>query len=293
MKKSSKRPRQFRIGLTAPSEPLAREIRAFFRVQKFPVSRFVGFGTAEEEGKLSEIDGEASVLEVPRRETIADLDFLILAGSGADAEARSQAEAWSVPLHDLSPLPLAARGCAALAAALTPAPLSAAFTVLLPAAEEADRGIHELFTQTSDALNMKPMSSSVFPERLAFNVFRDGRTTERERHLRETLARRLEGCAISVVCARAGIFHGYAGSVALRFASPADARRAREALSKDSHVSIGRKPGHATPTLASESPEIRIDPPELRDDWLAFWFAFDGLALAAREAFAAARARLG
>lgn len=286
--------RKNRIGLTAPESPLAREIRSAFHRARFPVSRFVPLGIAEDEGRLSEIDGEAAFLEVPRRESIADLDFLILAGSASDAPAASLARENDVPCYDATEIPPAAEGCRELLAALSPAPAGAALTLLLPAAEESDPGIHELFAQASDALNLRSTTAKVFSGRLAFNLLRDPRTQTIERAIQSELARSAgEACAITVVCARAAVFHGYAGAAALRFASPGDARKAREALGRSPALSVGKRPGHASPAQASESERILLDPPAASGDTLAVWFAFDGLSLAARRALAAARARLG
>ncbi len=289
----AKTPRKFRIGLTAPESPLSREIRATFHRNRFPVSRFVPLGGPADEGRLSEIDGEATVLETPSRETIADLDFLILSGSASDAAAASLARENNVPDHDATAVPAAAEGCSALLGGLSPAPLGAALALLLPAAEESDRGVQELFSQAGDALNMRATASAVFGDRLAFNLLRDSRTESLENRIRPELARLLgEGCALSLVCARAGTFHGYAGAVSLRFGSPAEARSARESLARNRALSLGEKAGHATPARAAESEEILVDPPQISADTLSLWFAFDGLALAARRAFAAARSRL-
>jgi hypothetical protein len=291
--KAAEPPRRFRIGVTAPDTPLAREIRSVFRREGYPVSRFVPLGDPGEEGKLSELDGEAAVVETPRRETVGDLDLLILAGSAADGSARGLARENDVPIHDASAVPPAAEGCRVLLDSLPAAPLEASFTLLLPAAEEADRGIHELFAQTGDAINMKPPAADVFRERLAFNLFRDSRTARIEKAVRSELEKGAPGTAVSVLCARAGIFHCYAGSAILRHRSSREARLAAGALGRNPRLSMGKTPGHASPAQASESPEVRLDPPQADGDRLCLWFAFDGLALAAARAFAAARERLG
>ena len=289
----AKPPRKHRIGLTAPESPLAREIRSTFHRHQFPVSRFVPLGKPDDEGRLSEIDGEAAFLETPRRETIGDLDFLILAGSDSDALAASLARDNDVPCHDATAIPVGAEGCLELLAAVSPAPAAAAFTLLLPAAEEADPGIRELFAQTGDALNMHTTTAKVFSGRLAFNLLRDASTQALERAIASELAGKSgEVRSITVVCARAAIFHGYAGAAALRFSTPAEVRKAHQALGRAAGLSVGRRPGHATPAEASESEKILLDPPSASGDTLTVWFAFDGLSLAARRAFAAARSRL-
>ena len=219
-------PRRLRVGLTDPEGLFARQVREVFHQSHISVSRFVPLGTSGQDGKLSEIDGEAEFLRTPSRETIADLDLLILAGSSADAECRRLAGENGIPTYDSEQTPLAAQGCAAVLSALDPLPSSASFTVLLPASEAGRRGIEELFAQAGDSLNFRPTEAPVFGARLAFNLFRDSVTESLEAAACSSLEERFPPTAISVLCARVGVFHGYAASASLRFSSEAEAKSA-------------------------------------------------------------------
>ena len=86
----------------------------------------------------------------------------------------------------------------------------------------------------------------------------------------------------SVIGARAALFHGYAGSALLRFTDISAAQAGDARLRADPAIVSGAMPGAASPAGAVEDSEIRIDPPTLAGDALSVWFAFDGLALAAR-----------
>jgi hypothetical protein len=276
------------VGLTDPEGPLARQVREAFHESPLSISRFVPLGTAEQDGRLSEIDGEAEFLRTPSRETVGDLDFLILAGSAADPECRRLAAESGVPAYDLEQTPLASLGCAAVLETLHPLPFSAVFTVLLPASEAGTPGIEELFGQAGDSLNFRPTEAPVFGSRLAFNVFRDPSTESLETAVTAALERRFTPCAVSVLGARIGIFHGYAASAQLRFSSESDARAAVRQLRETPGLSVGEAAGTASTAAAVEDSRVLLDPPIQLFERVSFWFAFDGLALASQAALAAA-----
>jgi hypothetical protein len=284
------RPRAVRIGMTDPDGPLARHLRDLVHESDIPVSRFVPIGGEEDAGRLSEVDGEPEYRVAPSRETIGDLDLLVLGGSDVDAEALKLARENDVAVFDASAAPPAALGCAFLIAACAPA--SAAFTLLLPAAEAGTRGIQELFQQTSDALNFRDTAADVFGGRLAFNVFRDARTEAADRNIAAYLAERFPACRSSVIAARAALFHGYSGSAELRFGDPAGAKAGAAALRRDGGIAVSARPGGASPAAAVAEAGVRIDPPIVEGDRLTVWFAFDGLTLAARAALDPVRALL-
>lgn len=284
--------RKLRIGLTDPKGPFARQLREVFHEHSLPVSRFVPLGHAEEAGKLWEIDGEAEVLQGPTRESIGDLDLVILAGSPADAECKALASAGGIPMFDVADEPPAAEGCAAILAAIEPLPAEASFTILLPASEAGAGGVEELFAQAGASLNFRPAEASVFGERLAFNAFRDKASEALEAAVRSSLERRFPPCRISAICARIAVFHGYAGSALLRFGNEREAKNAIRRLGAASGLSRGASPGAST-AAAVEQTRVMLDPPALASERVSAWFAFDGLALAANAALRTARRLLG
>ncbi len=281
--------RKLRIGLTDPKGPLARQLRETFHESAVPVSRFVPLGHSEEAGKLWEIDGEAEVLQGPSPESIADLDLVILAGSPADAECRALASAAGIPTYDIAEEPPAAEGGAAILAALEQLPVDASFTILLPASEAGTGGVEELFAQAGASLNFRPAETAVFGERLAFNAFRDRATESLEAAVQSSLERRFSPCRISATCARIAVFHGYAGSALLRFGSDREAKDAIRRLGAAPELSRAPSPGGASVAAAVEEPRVILDPPSLASERVSVWFAFDGLALAAKAALRTAR----
>jgi aspartate-semialdehyde dehydrogenase len=285
--------RKLRIGLTGPKGPFARQVREVFQENAVPVSRFVPLGSAEEDGKLSEIDGEAEFLQSPSREAIADLDLLILAGSPTDADCRAFAAASDVPAFDIADVPPAAEGCSAIFSALDPLPAEGSFTVLLPASEAGAGGIEELFAQAGASLNFRPAEAAVFSSRLAFNVFRDAAVESLETAVRSSLERRFSPCRISVLCARIAVFHGYAASALLRFPTEAESKNAVRQLGKSRELSLGDEPGGASTAAAVEGTRVLVDPPAAAAESVSLWFAFDGLDLAAKRALRAASRLLG
>ncbi len=285
--------RKLRVGLTDPSGPFARHLREVFHKNSVPVSRFVPLGAAAQDGKLSEIDGEAEFLQAPSRETIGDLDLLVLSGSPADAESRILASQNGIPVFDLEETPPAAQGCAEILSSSAPLPAAAAFTVLLPASEKGAAGIEELFAQAGDSLNFRPTQTSLFGERLAFNLFRDGSTLSLENTARTALERRFTPCAVSVLCARAAVFHGYAASVSLQYSTEAEAKSAIRHFASSRSLSIAPSAGGASTAAAVEEPRIVLDPPIQAGPRVSIWFAFDGIDLAAKGALRAASGLLG
>lgn len=280
--------RKLRIGMTDPDGPLARHLRDLAHESGLPVSRFVPIGSEKDAGRLSEVDGETEYVVAPARETIGDLDLLVLAGSSVDAEALRLARDNDVAVYDASAVPPAALGCAALLAAAKP-PL-ATFTILLPAAEAGTEGIQELFEQTGDALNFRETRAPVFGGRLAFNLLRDSRTAQADARVEAFLAERFPETRIRIVEARGALFHGYAGSAFFRFDDAAGAEHAAAALRRHPELVAGDEAGGASPASAIEDEGVRIDPPTVSGDTVTVWFAFDGLSLAAREALARIRA---
>jgi len=278
--------RKLRVGLTDPEGPLARHLRDVFADTGLLVSRFVPLGTEPEAGTLKPGDDEPEIVVAPARETIGDLDLLVLAGSPVDAEARRIAKENDVPVWDAGENPPAALGCAAILEGS--APESAVFTLLLPAAEEGTPGIQELFRQTTDALSFRDTEAPVFGSRLAFNLFRDSRTDALAARIEAHLAARCPSSPATVVAARAALFHGYAGTAVLRFVDPDAASRAATRLRSAPEISPGPERG-ASPALAVENGTVRIDSPTVRGDTVSVWFAFDGLALAAESVLALAR----
>jgi hypothetical protein len=276
--------------MTDPDGPLARHLRDLVHESDIPVSRFVPIGVEEEAGRLSEVDGEPEYRVAPSRETIGDLDLLVLGGSPVDAEALKFARENDVAVFDASAAPPAALGCAALISVCAPA--AAAFTLLLPAAEAGTKGIEELFQQTGDALNFRDTAADVFGGRLAFNLFRDKRTQEADRQVAGYLAERFPACRTSVIAARAALFHGYAGSARMLFADAAAAKAGATALAKSAGVTVSPRLGGASPAAAVAGATVLVDPPLVEDAALTVWFAFDGLTLAARAALDPVRALL-
>ena len=276
--------RKLRVGLTDPSGPFARQVREVFHENSIPISRFVPLGTPSQDGKLSEIDGEAEFLQAPGRETVGDLDLLVLGGSAADGESRALAAEHGIAIFDLAEDPPAAAGCAEILAAAGLTPVAAAFTILLPASERGNAGIEELFAQAGDSLNFRPTQAPLFGERLAFNAFRDAATTSLEDSVRAALEARFSPCTVSVLCARVGLFHGYAGGATLQYTSDADAKAAVRNLTSSDTLTASEKPGGASAAAAVEDPRVVMDPPVARDSRVSVWFAFDGLDLAARGA---------
>lgn len=279
------------MGLTDPQGPLSRHLRDVFHQSELPVSRFVPIGVEKDAGKLHEIDGETEIFVPPARETIADLDILVLAGSPIDEIARAIAVENAIPLYDASAAPAAALGCGALLLATDPQ--SAFFTLILPAAEEGTEGIQELFQQAGDALNFRDTQAPIFGIRLAFNLFRDAKTAAMDRRIQAYLAAAHPDGNASVVTVRGALFHGYAGMARLAFAGGAAAAAAAERLRGSPAIVVGKAPGFASPAVAVEDSRILADPPAVAGDALTVWFAFDGLALAARAALDTARALLG
>lgn len=293
MRPESSHARQLRIGLTAPEDPLARRLREVFRDENVPVSRFVELGSESQAGKFSEKDGDFSFIQTPSRETVGDLDLLLLNGSDADAAAERLAKENEVPIFRTDASTPAALGPEVVLMRLSPPPREAGFTIIVPASERGEAGVEELFAQAGDALNFRQTPTRVFAARLAFNVFRDDAILRQEETLRSRLHESFPATTINILCVRAALFHGYAAAASLRFETEEAARTGAEQLQKSTAISFGRGPGHATAGRAVESEAILADPAIVAGPSLSFLFTYDGLTLAARRAVEAARRLLG
>ncbi len=217
--------------------------------------------TGENEGALTDIGDEAAVVNLISDLELEDLDVVFFCGNAVkNAPWIAKADTLGFLAMDLSKdrevmkhdTPLVANlnaGPAAqeAGAVVAPHPVTIPLalildriqrlskielctaTVVQPASEFDRAGLDELFQQTIQSLNLKPVTKSVFDRQLAFNLFpapsADGAEAQVEIELRAIV-----GVTASVSLVQGSTFHGHSFSIFVRTAEPLDAAAVRAAI---------------------------------------------------------------
>ena len=166
-------------------------------------------------------------------------------------------------------------------------------TVFEPASEHGQRGMDELHQQTVNLLSFQPLPKDVFDAQVAFNMVArygpkahpslDSVEARVLRHYRKIAG---EGAPqVSFQLLQAPIFHGYALSVFLETATPADVPGLSQALAGD-HVVIptAEEDGPSNVSAAGQA-DIMLslkNDPQPNGVWL--WASADNLRIAAVNA---------
>lgn len=263
--------------------------------------------TGENEGTLTEVADEATVIQNASPAAFAGADLVFFCGTGIDDEQ------WVDQLTDTrvidltgalpdgtpvvagvnldrvpdtgvitSPHP-ATVGLALLLASLETIGRieSAVVTVLLSASMHEQKGIDELLGQTIATLNMKNQPRDVFDRQLAFNMYPSPDAASVETRITRELAGVLDAppeLAVSVI--QATTFHGISLNLWVRFTEAVDAAAARAALGRSSALELRESDGGSSTIDSAGIDEMLIGrvqehPGDPRA--LTLWSTFDNL----------------
>jgi aspartate-semialdehyde dehydrogenase len=282
----------FRIAIVGASGAVGREVIRVLEARKFPVLSLALYSSPRSAGQSLEFQGEAISLEaLPAQLPPVDIVFAC-AGSGV---AREYAPLWAksatvidnssafrleadVPLIVPEVNPEAVRShqglianpnCTTAILAVALWPLHQAFGVrrtvvstYQAASGAGAAGMSELEAQVRQALAGQPVTGSVFPHPLAFNVIpqidvfqENGYTKEEMKVVWET--RKIFGepeFQISATAVRVPVWRAHSEAVSLELARPATPAQARAILAQAPGVAVVDAPGdrlYPTPLAAA------------------------------------------
>jgi aspartate-semialdehyde dehydrogenase len=154
----------------------------------------------------------------------------------------------------------------------------ASATLVQPASMRGEPALHELFEQARKALTFAKQQPGIFGHQLVFNLLPiDGDADALVGQLNATLGEDLD---VAVQIVQGGVFHGFALSLYVRFASDPGVEAVRSVLKRAPHVELVRKPQHLGPIDAASQANVLVgrlhpDPRHPGGYWI--WAAMDNL----------------
>ncbi|MEM1203961.1 MAG: Asd/ArgC dimerization domain-containing protein [Acidobacteriota bacterium] len=153
-------------------------------------------------------------------------------------------------------------------------------TLLQPVSTWGKEGLDEMFEQTRDLLNFKPVESrSVLPGQLAFNVLHLRESAAAfEAQLREILAAGDEdGPVLALQTLHAGVFHGLGISLHVQLTRDPGIDGIYDALEASPRIEWPKARDPVGPTAAASRDEILIGNLAASGDGYAIWAVMDNL----------------
>lgn len=320
--------KQFHIAIVGASGIVGRELLSILAERNFPVASIKALTSLNSAGEKIDFGDETVTTEELNSNSFANIDVAffavsselakqycpIAAKAGAVCIDKSSAHRTDadIPLvvpevnpHDIAQFVkrriIASPNCTAtpLVQVLAPlhkiSPIKRVVVSSYQAVSGAGKGgIEELDRQTRDLFNMRDATSTVFDNRIAFNVLpcipasdawlEDGSTDEEAKVVSES--RRILGLPdlrITATCVRVPVFNGHSESVNVEFENAISAEKAREALSvAPGVIVIDDRSSRLFPTPTDASGEdvtlvgrIRVDASVKHG--LSLWLSSDNL----------------
>ncbi len=239
------------MGIVDPNTLVGRDVRGVLKERSFPVSDLHLFHSAGgEDGFLTRSEDEAAFVAplTPEALEICRIAFLCgeAAATGRYLASRREANCLAIDLSGtrdggpfVAPVPEGRdlpAGSLYLTYDATAAVLAEAVRLVdrlvrvegvtaavdRPASEKGMPALDELFQQAVSLASFKPLPKEVFEAQSAFNIFHPADTEAFEARLCEDFARLVErSIPLTLLSARAGVFHGHLLRVEVRTAGDA------------------------------------------------------------------------
>ena len=255
------RPNGVRVALVEPTSLLGRDVKAALEEKAFPLSRLQLFHAQGTSGTLTRDDEEALYVAPLAADSLDDCDIAFFCGKPEQTENFLKSRTGDCLVIDLSGLrsggafvvsfeddestifpggnvyltidPAAYVIAEALRILDRIQPVQAATVAVdRPVSELGREALDELFAQSIALAGFKPVPQEVLGTRAAFNFFYPTDSDVYERRLVEDVERGLgRSLPLTVLSARAGVFHGHHIRIEARFANAAPSAQAiRDAL---------------------------------------------------------------
>ena len=310
------------IAVVGATGAVGREILACLEQRDFPVEKLTLLASSRSAGKTLPFRGEEVTVQELTHDSFGDVDIAwFSAGGGTSRDfAPSAAAAGAVVIDNSSafrmdpqvPLvvpeinPEDARStpkgiianpnCTTIVTLMGLAPLHREFGLrdIIASSYQAvsgsgAQGIAELDSQVQAIVAGEPVTKSIYPHQIAFNVIPHVDTFEENGYTREEMKMQNEGRKIlhleslpaSVTCVRVPVYRSHSVSVTATFEKPVDVDRARACIDAAPGVRVCDDPDSAlypTPLDTSEKDDClvgRIRRDLVRDNGLTFWVVGD------------------
>ncbi|MCP4203633.1 MAG: hypothetical protein GY769_17065 [bacterium] len=258
-------------------------------------------GRDPDSSTVSEIAGEAVLIQPGTEENLSDVDILYVCGEPGepmDIPAGLPEHATTIILAGDEPIDgfpavvagvnsdvLARAGQAATLLSAHPAAVALAqllkpladlglesctASVLLPSSTKGQEGIDELLAQTRSILAFQPRPEELFGCQLAFNIapssFPGGKIAET---VREVLGD--DKIRVAVQASIGGVFHSLLVGAHVRLAAPADEAAVRQALEASPSLEFAERPETLGPVDAAGSSSLHLGAIEASTAPNSFW----------------------
>ena len=281
----------FRVAFFGAMSPLAHEVRKHLAEMAFPIRSLHLYDVGEQEGTVTEYDGEAMLVTQPDEDLEVDIAYICgeddprspeyldwagrTGGVTLDLVGASRSRADVPVVHFAVGLDAIRTGCPVLAA---PHPIAhpllttlhllglefpvreASATILRPVSDFGEAGIEELQRQTVALLSFSEVPKEVFGRQVAFNLFPVSIHGEEggalDAAVRGDVLRVLPSplSRLDVRILQAPIFYGHSYSMRVVLDGAPGAEALAEALERPGVVRISGEEGGRTPAeLADES----------------------------------------
>jgi len=275
--------KKWNVAVVGATGAVGREILTILDERRFPVGDLRLLASARSEGTTIEAFGEEHTVRVLREDSFKGVD-IVLSSPGSKVSAQFSPIAAKdgavvvdntshfrmdplIPLvipevnrHDIGMFKnkgiIANPNCSTIQMLVALKPLHdvARIRRIVVSTYQAvsgagQAGITELETQVRDLFNMREVTQTLFPKRMAFNVIPcvpqkdafnpDGNTTEEQKMIDET--KKIMGdpsIKVSATCVRVPVFNGHSESVNIELERPLSAEAARELLRKAPGVAL-------------------------------------------------------
>jgi aspartate-semialdehyde dehydrogenase len=260
MPKSSK---GFRLGIVNPTTLVGSEVRALLEERGFEYDQVdLLDATGEQAGALTEIADEAAVVQPISEAELEPLDIVFFTGSAEINEkwlaAADDADCLSIDLSTaldaregtpvivgvnassiesdkgriVSPHPAAIPLILVLDRIAAVSPISSGTaTIIQPASQFGRKGIDELYHQTVQSLNLKPLPTDVFSRQAAFNLFPAANAARAEAIIRSDMIAILGRQPIALSLVQGPTFHSHSLSLFVQTVDDVSDEALRAALS--------------------------------------------------------------
>ena len=289
------------VAVVEPGALLGRSLLEALEAESDLELRLLGNEEGDYAG-LSEIRGEAVLVQAASKETLAEVDLAILCGGAARQEETlamlsSETAALVVAtdfdhpagalrvsgvtdslVHNqpvvVSPHPTVVLLSHLLSALSDQEPGPVSGIILLPASAHGSAGLAELLEQTRAILSFGgDPPNSVFGQQLAFNLLPISTPTELEGQVREVIGREVE---ITTQFCQSPVFHGISASLSIALGNT-DPRGIEMSFSENPVIEWAQKPRGRAPIDVAGRDEILVAGIHDSPDSLGLWAVMDNL----------------
>ncbi len=300
----------YRVAIVNPTTLVGRELAAILDERRFPSARIALIDdTGAAEGALTEVGGSAMVVTEASPDSFAGLDVVFFCGpaeKNAPWIARHHEDGFiAIDLSDTAALPdeslpvVAGVNSEAIGDETTVILSPAAFaiplivvldalrktfevdmavaTVTRPASHFDQKGIDEMFLQTANVLNLKPVPREVFDRQTAFTAYSPTDAKREETAALAQVRAILGDVSVALLMTQVSLFHSNAMALFVTFRAMPDEERLREILGRHPAIYVADEQDLVTSVDAAGKDEVIVERISRAERGFWIWTATDNL----------------